>query len=140
MSFRFLVDECLSPELVQVAVEAGHAESTCVLHRGLAGMKDWQLIEFLAAGDYTLVTHNAIDFRGKGSGFPGGLHAKQSIHAGLVCLNSEMPMDLDRQVGLFRKILDKLAGRDDLINQAVELFEDEQGTIRFEEYFIPAQG
>ncbi len=31
MTFRFLIDECLSPELVQLAVAAGHLESTCVV-------------------------------------------------------------------------------------------------------------
>lgn len=41
MKFRFLVDECLSPELVQMAVKAGHVESTCVRDRGLSGTKDW---------------------------------------------------------------------------------------------------
>ena len=44
---RFLMDECLTPELVQMAVDAGPVESTCVRDRGLAGIKDWQLIEFV---------------------------------------------------------------------------------------------
>lgn len=30
MTFKLLVDECLSPELVTMAVEAGHVESTCL--------------------------------------------------------------------------------------------------------------
>lgn len=45
MTLRFLFDECLSPELVLMAVDAGHVESTCVRDRGLAGAKDWKLIE-----------------------------------------------------------------------------------------------
>ena len=56
MTFRFLIDECLSPDLVQLAVAAGHVESTCVRNRGWAGTKDWQLIEHAVAGDYTLVS------------------------------------------------------------------------------------
>lgn len=35
MSFRLLIDECLSPELVDLAVEAGYVESTCARDRGL---------------------------------------------------------------------------------------------------------
>ena len=54
MTFRFLVDECLSPHLVAMAVAAGHVESTCVRDRGLAGSKDWRLIDYVVAGDFTL--------------------------------------------------------------------------------------
>jgi hypothetical protein len=38
---RLLIDECLSPELVQLAIDAGHVESTSVLDRGRLGLKDW---------------------------------------------------------------------------------------------------
>lgn len=36
---KLLIDECLSPELVQMAVDAGHGESTCVRNRGWVGKK-----------------------------------------------------------------------------------------------------
>ncbi len=42
---RLLIDECLSPELVQLAVDAGHVESTCVRDRGRLDLKDWELME-----------------------------------------------------------------------------------------------
>ena len=61
MMFRFLIDECLTPELAQMASDAGHVESTCVRDRGLAGTKDWKLIEHVVASDFTLVTHNSVD-------------------------------------------------------------------------------
>jgi hypothetical protein len=38
---RLLIDECLSPQLVDIAIAAGHVETTCALHRGLLGAKDW---------------------------------------------------------------------------------------------------
>lgn len=101
MSFRLLIDECLSPELVRMAVNAGHLESTCVRNRGWAGIKDWQLIEQAVANDYTLVTHNSVDFRGNGPGNLGGEHAKQPIHAGLICLNSVHVLDFERQLDSF---------------------------------------
>ena len=137
MIFKLLIDECLSPELVGMAVTAGHVESTCVRDRGWLGSKDWKLIELAVAEDYTLVTHNAVDFRGAGAGNLGGLHAKQPIHAGLVCLNSVHVMDIERQRDLFRLALDELAGLSDLVNQALEVFEDEDGSVGVDIYDIP---
>jgi len=136
MTHRFLIDECLSPELVQMAIHAGHIESTCVRDRGLSGTKDWKLIEHVVTGDFTLVTHNAVDFRGDGPGKPGGEHAKQSIHAGLVCLNSAFTMDLQRQRDLFQVALDELGHIADLVNQAMEIFEQDNGTIEVVLYGI----
>lgn len=141
MPFKFLIDECLSPTLVAAAHAAGHVESTCVRDRGLAGTKDWELMTVVVTQDFTLVTHNAKDFRGEGEDAPGGLHAKQEIHAGLVCLNSEMQegMDLDLQRVLFDVALEELAVRADLINQALEVTMEADGdTVRIKFYDIPA--
>jgi predicted nuclease of predicted toxin-antitoxin system len=139
MTFRLLIDECLSPELIGLAIAGGHVESTCVRNRGWAGTKDWQLIEFAVANDYTLVTYNSVDFRGNGPGNLGGEHAKQPIHAGLICLNSVRTMDLDRQCDLFKVALRELSMMKDLVNQALELFELEDGSIELEIYDIPEQ-
>lgn len=62
MTLKLLIDECLSPSLVEQAQAAGYPESTCVLHRGWAGCKDWTLIGHVIEHDFTLVTHNARDF------------------------------------------------------------------------------
>ena len=137
MTFRFLIDECLTPELVQMAVKAGHSESTCVRDRGLAGTKDWKLIAFVVEGDFTLVTHNSVDFRGGGPGKLGGEHSRQPIHAGLVCLNSVHPLDLQRQLALFQIALDELSTMNDLVNQALEVFEQENGSVEVAIYDIP---
>jgi hypothetical protein len=137
MTFRFLIDECLTPELAQMASDAGHVESTCVRDRGLAGTKDWKLIEHVVASDFTLVTHNSVDFRGGGPGHLGGQHAKQSLHAGLICLNSVHVLDLQRQRDLFQIALDQLATMNDLVNQALEVFEEEDGSVEIAIYDIP---
>lgn len=63
MTFKLLIDECLSPTLVEMAHAAGHLESTCVRDRGWLGVKDWVLIEKVVKEDFTLVTHNSKDFR-----------------------------------------------------------------------------
>ncbi len=60
---RLLIDECLSPELVQLAIAAGHVESTCVRDRGRLGLKDWELMAYVIEEDFILVTRNAQDFR-----------------------------------------------------------------------------
>lgn len=66
MTIRFLIDECLSPTLAHQARDEGFVASRCVRDLGLSGTKDWALIQFAVAQDYTLVTHNAADFRGAG--------------------------------------------------------------------------
>ena len=129
MTFRFLTDECLTPELAQMAVDAGHVESTCVTDRGLAETKDWKLIEHVVASDFTLVTLNSFDYRGGGPGQLGGQHAKQTLHAGLICLNSVQVLDLQRQRDLFQIALDQVATMNDLVNQALEVFEEENGYV-----------
>lgn len=137
MTLRFLIDECLSPELAQMARDHGYVESTCVRDRGLEGTKDWQLIEYVVANDFTLVTNNSVDFRGGGPGNLGGEHARQPIHAGLVCLESALRMGLQRQLDLFRFALDELKKHPDLVNKALDLFETEDGEIEISIYDIP---
>jgi predicted nuclease of predicted toxin-antitoxin system len=137
VSLRFLFDECLWPDLVHVAREAGHFESTCVRDRGLAGMKDHELIEFAVNGDFTLVTHNAVDFRGRLGGSAGGLYSRQPIHAGLVCLVSTEPMTPTRQQYLFRLALEALEQMPDLVNQALEVHEKADGEVSIQIYQIP---
>jgi Domain of unknown function (DUF5615) len=139
MPFKFLIDECLSPELVGLAHAAGHLETTCVRDRGRAGAEDWALMPLVITGDFTLVTNNAKDFRGKTPGTLGGFHAKEEIHAGLVCLNTEIKnaMDIDKQRDLFELALAQLAGRPDLINQALEVTERRDGSVDVVFYAIP---
>jgi hypothetical protein len=138
MTLRFLIDECLSPELVQMAVRAGHTSTTCVRDRGLSGTKDWQLIEYVVAGDFTLVTCNSVDFRGRPPGKPGGEYSRQPIHAGLVCLNSVYPLGLQRQRDLFQIALEEVATLGDLVNKALEVFEMQDGSVELVLYDIPA--
>jgi hypothetical protein len=61
---KFLVDECLSPELVLRARASGFDESSHVVWLGRGGEKDWRLKPLILEGDWTFVTKNSIDFRG----------------------------------------------------------------------------
>jgi predicted nuclease of predicted toxin-antitoxin system len=118
MTHRFLIDECLSPDLVQVAIDAGF-ECTCVRDRGLLGARDDFLMKFLLKEDFTLVTENAADFR--------ALFGDQELHPGLICLGSEKRMDRETQRELFQVALKEIG--QDLTNQLLEVIEDENGEI-----------
>lgn len=60
---KFLVDECLSPDLVKIAHSRGH-EASHVVWLGHAGLKDWELKPIILKDDWTFVTKNSVDFRG----------------------------------------------------------------------------
>jgi hypothetical protein len=61
---KFLVDECLSPELAKRGIQAGHGESSHITWLKLSGRKDWELKPIIIDGDWTFVTKNSVDFRG----------------------------------------------------------------------------
>jgi hypothetical protein len=61
---KFLVDECLSPELTLQAHARGYGESSHVVWLGRGGHKDWRLKPFILDGDWTFVTKNASAFAG----------------------------------------------------------------------------
>jgi len=85
---KFLIDECLSLDLVEVAVNSGFPESSHVVWMGKAGWKDWQLKPFILEGDWTFVTRNSADFRGPAHD-PGahGQYTDVALHPGLICIN-----------------------------------------------------
>jgi hypothetical protein len=135
---KFLIDECLSPELVKLAQEKGHGESTHVVWRKLAGKKDWELKPIILDGDWTFVTRNSVDFRGP-SANPGsrGQYADVTIHAGLICLNGPEGMDIDVQLELFEQCLEELAADDDLINQVLEITLESNDELYILRYKLP---
>jgi hypothetical protein len=61
---RFLVDECLSTSLPHTAHQLGF-ECTHINHLGLVSIKDWDLVDTIVDGNWTLVTNNAIEWRGR---------------------------------------------------------------------------
>jgi hypothetical protein len=106
---KLLVDECLSPELALMARGRGHGESSHVVWIGQQGIKDWNLLEVVIDGDWTLVTRNAYDFREpKAEPGSGGQYQRAELHAGLICLNGPEGMDLDMQRDLFEAVLDEI--------------------------------
>jgi len=131
MSYRFLIDECLSPDLVQLGIDAGF-ECTCIRDRGLLGAQDRRIMEFLLEEDFTLVTTNVADFL--------ALFGTEELHAGLVCLSfSTRHSNLEAQRELFQVALEALGG-DDMVNQVLEVSENAEGEITVSTYEHAASG
>lgn len=61
---KFLIDECLSPDLALLVRERGFVESSNVTWLGKGGWKDWELKQFILDQDWLFVTRNSTDFRG----------------------------------------------------------------------------
>lgn len=141
MTIKFLIDECLTPALRQIATARGYHESTCVRDRGWSGTLDHELMVKVLTEDFTLVTNNSVDFRGAGPGNLSGHYAKTELHCGLLCLNAESGLDLYTQRACFAAALDLIEQQElDLVNKALELFLLEDGTLEYSVYDLPAAG
>lgn len=77
---KFLIDECLSPDLAKLARERGFPESSHVRWLGMAGAKDHAVTRLAVDEGYVLVTHNTTDFR--------GFYGREDVHVGLVTFNT----------------------------------------------------
>jgi hypothetical protein len=119
---KFLIDECLSPDLVAVAQGRDFGQSSHVVWMGKAGWKDWELKRFILEGDWTLVTRNSVDFRGPADNpGTGGQFADVPLHAGLICINGPDGMTAEVQCELFEAALDEIGGVQQLVNEVVEV-------------------
>lgn len=140
---KFLIDECLSEELAKLARDRGHPETSHVRWIGKGGVKDWNLMPVIVEGDWTFVTKNSVDFRGPAHA-PGqpGEYARLDLHAGLICLNGPVGMDLDMQLELFEVALDDLDAEPDLVNQVLEVTLGNTGDeeIKVVRYALPMGG
>ena len=125
---RFLIDECLTIDLVSVAGQAGH-EARHVAHVGKAAWKDWNVAAYASEGDFVLVTNNASDFR--------RLYMKSALHAGLVIIIPNVNRSVQRQ--MFRGALDQLARFGDPINRLLEV-DIEGDDMTFKLYELPQPG
>jgi hypothetical protein len=119
---KLLVDECLSPELTKLAQSRGHLDASHITWIGKSGWKDWELKQVILDGDWVFVTKNSVDFRGPAAS-PGttGQYAHFTLHAGLICINGPVGMDLDLQLELFGLALDELDRSSDMINEVLEV-------------------
>jgi hypothetical protein len=126
---KFLIDECLSPDLAKLARERGYPESSHVRWLGLAGAKDHVVTRRAVDDGYILVTHNTADFR--------GLYGNEDLHVGLVTFNTAPGlMNLDLQVRLFLLALSELDG-EEAWNEVLEITVDPERVATIERLDLP---
>jgi len=126
---KFLIDECLSPELVAIARARGFHESTHVNWLGMRSRKDWTITRRAIEEGFVLVTNNTADFT--------ALYEREQIHTGLICLNvAPTLMNLVIQKSLFLLALDKL-GSAEPINEVLDVILDADGVVYVERYALP---
>lgn len=113
---KFLIDECLTVELVFEAEQKGY-EAYHLVRIGKAGWMDWNIVPYAVDSDLILVTNNAGDFR--------QLYLRQPIHPGLIIILPNVERPIQRM--LFREALTALATVGSLVNRVLEvsLYEDE---------------
>ena len=137
---KFLIDECLSPDLAQLARDRGYHDSFHVTWLGKAGWKDWQLRDLIIEQDWTFVTRNSVDFRGPANQ-PGseGQYANVPIHAGLICINGTGRMTGEVEIELFTAVLDQIGAAEYLVNEVIEAYlcEEEDGEFEIVRYSLP---
>ena len=124
-----------------MARERGHHEASHVVWMGKAGWKNWELKRILLEQDWVLVTWNCKDFRGSRDK-PGskGQLAEVLLHAGLICLNGPMGMDLVLARTLFAEALDELQRDADMTNQVLEVnFDEADASVEVLRYEFPRQ-
>ncbi len=115
---KFLVDENLSPLLVQKLNERGHV-ATKPEHVGLNGARDDVVWTYAYEHDQTVITCNAADFLilARGSG----------LHAGLIIIR---PGDLlrDEQWRILEPLIERIEALRPigLVNEYVEVFDFDQ--------------
>jgi predicted nuclease of predicted toxin-antitoxin system len=119
-----LIDECLHTSLVKVATDRLY-EAYHVVHLGMSGLKDHELMLRVGDEEFTLVTNNAIDFR--------RLFRKEHVHPGLVIIVPNVVPAIQRE--LLEILLDYIGDRD-LVSRAVEITLSGD-TAEIEEYEIP---
>ena len=127
---RFLVDECLSPDLVAIARDRGFFQSMHVTWLGLTSKKDWAIVQRAVKDGYVLVTNNTTDFT--------SLVGREKVHAGLVCLNvAPGYMNLEVQRRLFEHALDQFDEKEP-INEVLEITLTTGQTVQVDRYRLSA--
>ena len=126
---KFLIDECLSPELAALARAHGYADSTHVTWLGLTSAKDWTIARRAVDDGFVLVTNNTADFI--------ALYGREEMHVGLVCLNAAPGMmSLDLQRRLFLLALGELR-KEEPYNKALKITVSATGDIDVSRYALP---
>ena len=123
---KFLIDECLSPRLADVARQEGFPRTMHVNWLGLEGQPDWRLVQRAIRDEYVLVTSNRADFT--------SLLALEPSHPGLICMDiAQGRNSRDVQRSLFVHVLGQI-GTWDFLGQIFEAALKADGTAEIRRY------
>ncbi len=109
----FLIDECLTPDIVAWAHSRGFS-ATHVVYLQREGASDRSVAQLVLRRDDILVTNNARDFL--------SIYAKFDVHPGLVIILPSVSREA--QIALFEAALRVIETRDDLVNHLLEVSRD----------------
>jgi len=115
----FLIDENLSPRLVDTACGFGYV-AFHINHRGWSSLPDAEVLRHVLDEDLTLVTNNWDDFR--------PMLRRAEVHPGAVVILPNVRRE--RQIELFSAALSAIGDADpplDMVNTVLEV--DEDGTV-----------
>jgi predicted nuclease of predicted toxin-antitoxin system len=129
-----LIDENLSPELVDVAQARGLVALSVSKIRKLRGRRDYYIAKYAIDNDMTLVTNNMVDFE--------VIYQAKEAHPGLIFLSAEDTRLFRRQ---YQKLMLEAAlnefEEDEPIQEAivVTVWEDEEGGVNMttNRYYLP---
>lgn len=123
---RFLIDENLSPALVEPARRRGF-EAMHVNYLGLRTETDWDLLKVIAEQDWVLVTNNAIEFRGR--------YRDIELHPGVIFLLPAVRRA--EQLRLFEAALHHVSTDGDMVNRALDVAFDRNRAAIVTAYDLP---
>lgn len=122
---KFLIDECLHTSLVSLLNNEGF-EAHHVVHLGMQGYKDHDVMKRVQQDEFVFVTNNASDFI--------DLHSREELHPGLIIIVPNVKPEI--QQALCKAGLQHIGDRGDLINKVIEINLD-GGDIKIDEYNLP---
>jgi predicted nuclease of predicted toxin-antitoxin system len=118
---KFLIDECLSPQLAGVAREYG-CFALHVNWLSRSGYSDRSHAAFALAEEMILVTNDGADYS--------AIYRAIDLHPGLVVILPVVKRPI--QQSLFRAVVERLVMERDVINKLIEI--DEEGAITISEF------
>ena len=121
---KFLVDECLTPDIALQAIALG-IDASHVHWFNRCGYRDQALMPLVIGSDYIFVTNNGVDFR--------PIYRSLDLHPGLIVILPSVPRE--KQVQLFLTVLARLQQEPDTVNKLIEI--DVHGTVTICEFPDP---
>ncbi len=122
MNDPFLIDECLTLDLVALAHARGYGAAHIAFRR-LQGTPDRAPMPAILSEGFVLVTNNGRDFL--------KLYRQEAVHPGLIII---VPGSVGGrvQVALFGRVLDFIEALPDPMNKVVEVMPD--GTVQIRDW------